>query len=34
MAIDILKNGKAPGKDDITTELLRKSGKAVIKKLE
>lgn len=34
MAIDMLKNGKAPGEDDITTELLRKSGKTVMKKLE
>ncbi|KAF0708802.1 craniofacial development protein 2-like, partial [Aphis craccivora] len=34
MAINILKNGKAPGEDGITTELLRKSGKAVMEKLE
>jgi hypothetical protein len=34
MAIDILKNDKAPEEDDITTELLSKSGKAVMKKLE
>jgi len=34
MAIKMLKNGKAPGEDDITTELLRKSGKTVMKKLE
>jgi hypothetical protein len=34
MAIEMLKNSKAPGEDDITTELLRKSGKAVMKKLE
>jgi len=27
-----IENGKAPGEDDITTELLRKSGKAVMKK--
>jgi len=34
MAIEILKNGKAPRKDDITTELLRKSGKTVMEKLK
>jgi len=34
MAIEMLKNGKASGEDDITTELLRKSGKTVMKKLE
>jgi len=34
MAIETLKNGKAPGENDITTELLRKSGKTVMKKLE
>ena len=34
MAIDILKNGKPFGEDDITTELLRKSWKAVMRKLE
>lgn len=34
MAIEMLKNGKELGKDDITAELLRNSEKAVMKKLE
>jgi len=30
--IEMLKNGKGPGENDITTELLRNSGIAVMKK--
>lgn len=31
MAIEMLKNGNAPREDDITTELLKRSGKTVMK---
>jgi len=34
MALEMLKNSKAPGEDNITTKLLRKSGKVALEKLE
>jgi len=34
MAIETLKNGKVPLKDNIKSELLKNNGKAVTKKLE